>query len=295
MTAFKEILFVGDGTGPDSPNGLRQAMVLAGASGAKLTVLDVVAEVTTNDPDMEADFEKLQGRLIAERVEALEAAAGGGPVVPEIRVVPGKHIVEIVRAVSVDHPDLVIKSAISSRLGHMIWGALDLKLMRACPAPVWLMREDQAEPVARVVAAVDALGDSGIAKAVLRLAAEVAALQSAELHVITVTPTDLWLDPRLGVEAAGTRLRSEVRERFDQLLATLVAPYTSEVLEGDPARLILDYANPDDLVVAGTVARRGLQGFLMGNTAEEVFNALKTSVLAVKPDSFESPIAVLGD
>ena len=111
----------------DSPNGLRQAIALASACGATLTVLDVVQSITSDDPELASHSEQLQSRLIADRSEALAASAGEGVEVPEIRVVAGKNIVEIVRDVEANAPDLVIKSAISSRLGHMIWGALDLK------------------------------------------------------------------------------------------------------------------------------------------------------------------------
>ena len=148
--------------------------------------------------------------------------------------------------------------------------------------------------MARVVAAIDVLGDADIARKVLRLSADIATLQGAELHVITVATTDLWLDSRFGAESAGARVRSEVKERFASLLESVAVPYVSKVLEGDPAPHILEYANANDLVVAGTVARSGLQGFFMGNTAEEVCNALKASVLAVKPDNFESPLRGLG-
>jgi nucleotide-binding universal stress UspA family protein len=40
----------------------------------------------------------------------------------------------------------------------------------------------------------------------------------------------------------------------------------------------------------GTVGRTGLPGFFIGNTAEEVLQTATTSVLAVKPAGFESPV-----
>ncbi|MGM0858940.1 MAG: universal stress protein [Pseudomonadota bacterium] len=45
-----------------------------------------------------------------------------------------------------------------------------------------------------------------------------------------------------------------------------------------------------DLVVMGTVARTGIAGVIMGNTAEAVLSQLNCSVLAIKPDGFESPV-----
>jgi nucleotide-binding universal stress UspA family protein len=43
-----------------------------------------------------------------------------------------------------------------------------------------------------------------------------------------------------------------------------------------------------DLVVMGTVARAGIAGMLIGNTAERVLRKLPCSVLTVKPDVFVS-------
>ncbi|MGE3600210.1 MAG: universal stress protein, partial [Dehalococcoidia bacterium] len=45
-----------------------------------------------------------------------------------------------------------------------------------------------------------------------------------------------------------------------------------------------------DLVVMGTVARAGIAGMLLGNTAERILRKLPCSVLTVKPDGFTSPV-----
>jgi nucleotide-binding universal stress UspA family protein len=47
-----------------------------------------------------------------------------------------------------------------------------------------------------------------------------------------------------------------------------------------------------DLIVMGTVARTGLPGMIMGNTAEAVLDRVKCAVLAIKPDGFISPVTV---
>ena len=45
-----------------------------------------------------------------------------------------------------------------------------------------------------------------------------------------------------------------------------------------------------DMVVMGTVARTGIAGLLIGNTAETILEQLKCSVLAIKPAGFISPV-----
>jgi nucleotide-binding universal stress UspA family protein len=45
-----------------------------------------------------------------------------------------------------------------------------------------------------------------------------------------------------------------------------------------------------DIVVLGTLARTGVPGLLMGNTAEAILHQIDCSVLALKPDGFQTPV-----
>jgi nucleotide-binding universal stress UspA family protein len=65
-------------------------------------------------------------------------------------------------------------------------------------------------------------------------------------------------------------------------------------LEGDAYEIIPRLAEEKkiDLVIMGTIARTGLPGFFMGNTAESILNQLKCSVLAIKPEGFVSPVTI---
>jgi nucleotide-binding universal stress UspA family protein len=40
----------------------------------------------------------------------------------------------------------------------------------------------------------------------------------------------------------------------------------------------------------GTVARTGIEGLLIGNIAETILRRVDSSVLAVKPHGFETPV-----
>lgn len=69
------------------------------------------------------------------------------------------------------------------------------------------------------------------------------------------------------------------------------APF-AEHRRGEPEDVIPEFvvAHGIDLVIMGTVARSGIAGLLVGNTAERVLRKLPCSVLAVKPDGFVSPV-----
>jgi nucleotide-binding universal stress UspA family protein len=66
------------------------------------------------------------------------------------------------------------------------------------------------------------------------------------------------------------------------------------LLKGDPADVIADFAKTGrvDLIVMGTVARTGIPGLVIGNTAEAILQRVDCSVLAVKPVGFVSPVGL---
>ncbi len=45
-------------------------------------------------------------------------------------------------------------------------------------------------------------------------------------------------------------------------------------------------------IVMGTVARTGVRGFIMGNTAETILEQISCSVLAIKPPGFVTPVSL---
>jgi universal stress protein E len=57
------------------------------------------------------------------------------------------------------------------------------------------------------------------------------------------------------------------------------------ITAGKPEKEIPSYANKikADLVIMGSVGRKGIEGFLLGNTAEKVLHNLHTDVLIVRP------------
>ena len=68
----------------------------------------------------------------------------------------------------------------------------------------------------------------------------------------------------------------------------------AHLLKGDPGDVIPALAQKKrvELIVMGTVARTGIPGFFIGNTAEKTLAAVDCSVLAVKPKAFSTPVEV---
>lgn len=91
---------------------------------------------------------------------------------------------------------------------------------------------------------------------------------------------------------AAARQRAEADfARFTQSLGGRLAGVRAELRRGEPEDVIPEFvvAEGIDLVVMGSVARRGIAGFLIGNTAERVLPKLPCSVLVVKPGESATP------
>ena len=91
-------------------------------------------------------------------------------------------------------------------------------------------------------------------------------------------------------------LRQEEQANLD-LQKALIAKYDDvdvegHLLKGEAVDIIPKFSsdNEIDVVVMGTVARSGIPGLLIGNTAETILHTIDASVITLKPRGFESPI-----
>lgn len=66
------------------------------------------------------------------------------------------------------------------------------------------------------------------------------------------------------------------------------ANFETHLVKGDPADVTSRFVKDEgiNLLVMGTVARTGVPGFFIGNTAEEILHAINCSVLSIKPEDF---------
>ena len=87
------------------------------------------------------------------------------------------------------------------------------------------------------------------------------------------------------------RLMGQAKKWTGEEVYKSVRPNT-HLSRGDARNVIPELARElhADLVVMGTVARTGISGLLIGNTAESILDQLECSVLAVKPPGFVSPV-----
>jgi nucleotide-binding universal stress UspA family protein len=305
MKRFKNILFFADGVTEDSP-ALRRAYDLAIANHARLTVIDVIDGYDA-DPQLEERLGIRVSQLLRDNhlaaMSTMVSAYQSEDQMIYTQVMTGTPFIEIIRAVMRNGYDLVIKAAHTAPgFSERLLGSTDMHLLRKCPCPVWIERPGKPIPYQNVLAAVDPVSDASTGRLVMDLASSLSRRDTASLSVIHSwhLPGETMLRSgrsRLSnnevdhiVELEKTRHESSVNALLlDYDLST--AHPDVHLVQGRAAQSIIHYGEKADVIVMGTVARSGIPGLIIGNTAEEVMQATQASILAVKPDGFISPVS----
>ena len=290
---------------------LDKAVALVRQNGGRLTLFSVLKKPPGIHGYGESVAQDQHTSAIAERGEWLR-----GLIVPlqhddidvVINVAEGTSFLEIIRQVLREQHDLVITTAEEIKgIRARVFGATSMHLMRKCPCPVWVVKRAQTRPFARILAAVDpSVYDpkrDSLNPQILQLAGSMARKDAAELHIVHVW--SLFGERYLHNSGLTEKQFQEAREyekeqhkqHFDTLLnradVTDLKPHVY-LVEGDPVEFIpkLVTERGIDLLVMGSVGRGGIAGFLIGNTAEEVFNQVDCSLLTLKPKGFVTPVTL---
>ncbi len=303
MKRFKNILYFADGA-TETCSSLVRAVNLAIFNQTRLTVVDVIGEINQVNPELEQrlgiTMQQLQYDNRMDELTALIEPYQQANCAINIQILQGTPFVEVIRAVQKQGFDLVIKAANPTvGLIEHFFGSTDLRLLRKCPCPVWIDRPRSQGNYCKILAAIDPTRDFDQARLVLDLATSLAERENATLAVVHA-----W---HLIGESSLRHGRAKLPdEEVDQLLGTeqkfrteklneILKPYGLNT-DMDEVKLIKGYAastilaQEADLIVMGTIGRSGIQGLIIGNTAEQVLRSVSTAVLAVKPADFRSPI-----
>ena len=305
---------------------VRRAVRIARRAGARLTFADVLPEVPALVQRLLPEGVHVPELLREERrrrLDALARHARRAKVAVELVLLEGSPAVALVREVLRDGHDLLMLPT-----GAAAVGALGVQLVRKAPCPVLLIPAPAdgagARRRPRILAAIDVsdappAGDApdvasprtpaqtagaALARRILDAAAALAALEGGELHVlhawtaygegmlrgrafggISAADVQRYVD---GMEAhAATALGAAVAH-----LHRVLTPERVHLVKGEPGDVIpaLVRAASADTLVVGTVARSGLAGLLVGNTAERLVEAPPCDVLVVKPAGFSTTV-----
>jgi universal stress protein E len=323
MKGFKDILCVVD-LEKEATHALERAVALAENNQARLTVASMVMvdKSSINKAQENSAPIALKTSIIKRQNQALEHLVQPYRKLARIetKVLAGRSVLEIVREVLRNKHDLMIKISDKPNLLYHLVGSDDMRLLRKCPCPVWLMKAQSPKKYHRILAAVDVDDAYPLREVetrqvlnhqIVELASSIALAEFAELHIVYAWQV---ISERTMRRGASTKMPEqevnahieEVHGRYDANLEALL-----EEVASTHSQTALDYLKPErhsrkgwaneevpalaneigaDLVVMGTVARTGVPGFILGNTAETILNRLECSVVAIKPPGFVSSV-----
>lgn len=307
MANYQNILVAIDASQDDQP-ALRRAVYLHHRIGCRikafLPIYEFSYEMTTLlSPDERTAMRK---GVISQRTAWLKEQAqayidAGVPV--DIKVVWHNRPFEaIIQEVVAGQHDLVLKMAHQyDRLGAVLFTPTDWHLLRKCPCPVWIVKDQPWPEGGKAVVAVnltseephhDALNEK-LLRETLLLAEKV---DQTDVHLVgayPVTPVSISIElPDFDATTYNSAIRGQhliamksLRQKFS------ISEDHTHVEKGLAEEVIPDLACQLEagIVVLGTIGRTGLSAAFLGNTAEQVIDSLRCDLLVIKPDDFACP------
>ncbi len=305
MRQFKNILvgvdlswgdrYVSEKLSEPNAEAVRQALWLAKLNSASVHFLfsldlsvkvqQLIAESNTDEPTVLSEA--------AQQLEVLKSEARQQGIEAQSHVVVGESSINIIRQVLRQKHDLVIVG--TRHLGAiqgLLLGSTGMTLLRKCPCAVWVTQSPFGKLFDHILVAHDLRPVGDLA---MELGCAMAELQEAKLHVVHAAEYPDDPNAPASDEAEVKKLyRDKARAQIDAQLATANLSQAAQVnlSEEAPDVAILNSIEQHavDLVVMGTVGRTGIPGLITGNTAERLLPQVDCSLLAVKPEDFESPV-----
>ncbi len=288
---------------------LSYAKGIAGRLGLEVIMLHVAAKGQAESPMHRAYLDQVAERLRRALADMPEAAPGRRATVRG-EVVAGYPSDEILRCAGDMEVDLILMTT-HGRSGVRRWvlGSVADKVLRSAAQPVLLIRagmpRDFAYDTWSAPKMLVPLDGSQLAEMVLPHVTVMASREqgtAAEIVLVGICEP-LVLPPVTAPEttvnwgAVGDEYLSKCQKSTERYLdcvhkglADAGLRVSAEVLRGDPANAIVDYAvkNQVDLIVMATHGRSGIGRWAYGSVAQKVLHGASSPILLVRPPTSPS-------
>lgn len=269
------------------------AIAYAAAHGASLAILSALEHSDTPLPHHDTSVHDVLRLRIQPVHEALRARAAAAGVTSTSRVSEGRAWEVLVDEVKNNGADLVMvnqRRTTKPLLDRLLLGSNAARLIRHCPGHVWIVHPQGNASPSTLIVPVDL---SDVSRRQLAVARELSETNGAAIHLLhsLTYPNDIALHRLHDAETEVAKYHAEVRARAEANLNALVGdePVAGVHLTDEwivPALPKFVAKLGADMVVMGTMGRTGVQGLLVGNTAEKIFRTLDVSSWVVKPDGW---------
>nr|WP_168711022.1 universal stress protein [Ningiella ruwaisensis] len=303
--SFRNIVFVSTGLLNDQ-DALKSALTLASRSNSNLSIILLLPGLPDN---LEQYAEQFMHGFIDECQSMVDKVKSSMDFKGDITITTmdnKRPALSIIKAIIRHKFDLVVKQVEASS-HNKGFKALDMDLLRKCPCPLMLCREKHQLTNAKLAVAIDpeSEDDAGnqLSQKLLTSTQDLLSTDSGRYELISCWDFTLesslnhgtWLS--LSAQELQAEKNNAQKNHFSKLKKIVDDAEQGDHanihhIEGLPFEAIPNFvANENiDLLVMGTVARTGIAGFIIGNTAENILQSLECSLLAMKPDGFVCPV-----
>lgn len=310
MKHFENILFATQGL-PGHSDALGQAIRIAASNHVPVSGLIACQAFPNQLLQYQQSYEQSLRLSLLERLKALriENKVSKDQVPFPFKIKSSQQpAVSIIREAIDNKVDLIIKEAEPLNKGAEGFKAIDMTLLRKCPCALWLDRPiDKPYSKRSIAVAIDPLTttdeEHALALRLLELSRTIADTCDSRLHIISCWEYYLenYLDGNAWIRVEEELLSKEISHakiKHEKAMHNLIEESETSgemvlhLIHGkadDEIPLVVDKLDIDVLVM-GTLARTGISGFVIGNTAENILQSIHCSLVALKPEGFISPI-----
>lgn len=310
MQTFKNILFIADINDEDQ-EALKQVLMLTLKNNALLKILVLAPELPKDLASVQHNFDEYFKSKIDQSIKDicsqlnLNFSALKIQIIFENAEVP---VIRIIQHVLRDSHDLVVKNAQGANNTKIGFTSINMALLRMCPCPVFLCRPArESKTVLHIAVAVDVENskpvEHDLSIQLLQSAHDLALAYDAKLSILSCwayeyeedLTNSIWCKiPKNEVRKIVDEIESTHKVKLAELIASsnIGNNYKVYSIKGTPDKEIPIFVDKQavDILVMGTVARTGISGFIMGNTAENILQQISCSSFTRKPNGFVSPV-----
>jgi nucleotide-binding universal stress UspA family protein len=304
MSKFQNILFVSHGLASQN-NSLAQALKLSQLHNAKISGLITCPALPSSMSEYKETYQTSLVNTVNAELSSIDQDLNSFPIDIESNTKPA---VSVIQHVLSGHHDLVFKEAEPASDDQKGFKALDMKLLRKCPCPVWISRRHSKKMSEQKVAVaiepdVENNEEMELAIELLRTARSIADTCNGTLEIISCWDFlmesylrhHIWIhvDDQI-LDKQVQAMKGEHQKKLDELIekSGISGDVKVHHVHGSAEELIPRWVDNEDIdtLVMGTIARSGIQGLVIGNTAENILQSIRCSLVALKPKGFVSPI-----
>jgi len=262
---------------------------IAGRLGLELVLIHVASQEEHDRTSIYKPYLDRVAEILLNRAHYVQRSAGAvdGKATARVQSVltAGHPAEEILRYTEQNDVDLILM-ATHGRTGISRWalGSVADKILRRSNVPVWLIRAktsglieyDKCPTITMLVP----LDGSKLAESVLPHVEALAEQKGIQTEVVLIMASELPLIEHIDLRKDHEQYLIDVAQR----LSASGLNVRSEVLTGDPAVEIIEYANknPINLIVMATHGRSGLSRWAYGSVADKVLRRASCPLFLVR-------------